>query len=367
MRNEMNMNIIIPDLPRKVKNVHIEKNLSMFADFGVVSHPMNNKELLTMDLSGYDAVYMNWFENIDGGAFYMPVLRFLRRKVQLSRIRKAGLKVIFCKHNRFPHNPRYRRLSRNLYLHICRMANVIIAFNHDAEKELKDIFPEEDFSDKLHIIPPVNYIGAYQPKEDSRIYGYLKSFQEKMVIGFLGRIQPYKNIELIIRAAEELKDCDIVFLILGEPFSQDYRKKLSEMTAGCSNIVTIFERIPDEEIYPSLDVMDILLLPYDTESASNSGAGRLAFSYGKTVISPDISSMNQVPEELLYKYHYRSTDLHYEKMMEQITRAYTDWKKDPNILADKGKRLLKLMESDYSEEVIRKKYKAIFTTLVREG
>lgn len=361
----MNMKIIIPDLPAKTKNVHIEKNLSMFANFGVVSYSMDNKELLIKNLSGYDAIYMNWFENIDGGAFYMPILRFLRRKVQLFRIRKAGLKVIFCKHNRFPHNPRYKRLSRNLYLDICKLADVIVAFNDDAEKELKDIFPEEDFSEKLSIIPPVNYIGEYAPKEDSKIYRLLKPFSQKMVIGFLGRIQPYKNVELVIKAAKELKDCEIAFFIAGEPFSKEYKDKLEKMTLDCKNIVTIFERISDEEIYPALDVMDILLLPYDTESASNSGAGRLAFSYGKTVISPDISSMNQIPEELIYKYHYSSAEIHYEKMLEQINKAYADWKNDHNSLADKGKLLLRLMKSDYSEEMIMKKYKAIFASLVK--
>lgn len=360
----MDLKIIIPDLPPKIRNVHIEKNLSMFADFGVISHPMSNKELLTADLSKYDAVYMNWFENIDGGAFYMPVLRFIRRKIQLFRMKKAGVKVIFCKHNRFPHNPRYKSLSRNLYLHICRLADVIIAFNFDAGQELKDIFPKEDFSGKLTVIPPVNYIGEYPPKEDSKIYNLAGAFHQKMVIGFLGRIQPYKNVELIIRAAKELENCDIVFFIAGEPFSKDYQDKLQAMTAECRNIVTIFERIPDEEIYPCLDVMDILLLPYDTESASNSGAGRLAFSYGKTVISPDISSMNQIPEELIYKYHYDFQGCHYEKMLEQIQRAYEDWKDDPDIIENKGQKLLKIMEADYSEAMIENKYKTIFNQLI---
>lgn len=364
---DLNMKIIIPDLPLKTRNVHIERNLSMFADFGVESFPMNNRELLTMDLTGYDAVYMNWFENIDGGAFYMPILRFLRRKVQLFRMKKAGLKIIFCKHNRFPHDSRYKCLSKNLYLHICRMADVIVAFNGEAQKELKEIFPEEDFSDKVSVIPPVNFIGEYQPKTDSAIYALFAPFRQKMVVGFLGRIQPYKNVELILKAAQELKSLDMVFFIAGQPFPAEYGDKLKEMTEDCPNVVAILDRIPDEDIAPCLDVMDILLLPYDTRSASNSGAGRLAFSYGKTVISPDISSMNQIPEKLIYKYHYSSAEGHYEKMLEQIKRAYVDWKTNRDVLAEKGESLLKIMQTDYSKEVIEKKYREIFTGLQKEG
>lgn len=360
---DLNMHIIIPDLPQKTKNVHIEKNLSMFARFGVVSHPMDNRELLTEDMSGYDAVYMNWFENIDGGAFYMPVLRFIRRKIQLQRMKKAGIKIIFCKHNRFPHDPRYRRLSKNLYLQLLDMADVIIAFTGDAEKDLQEVFPRRDFSCKIHAILPVNYIGAYRPKPDSHIYKRLDPFKGKLVIGFIGRILPYKNAELIIKAAKESEDRDMAFFIAGEPASKEYQAKLDAMAAGSKNLITLFERLPDEEIYPALDVSDALIMPYDTKSASNSGAGRLAFSYGKTVISSDISSMNLIPEELIYKYHYDSADCHYEKMMEQIGKMYSDWKANPNVLAEKGERLLALMEKDYSEAAIQKKYEEVFMGL----
>lgn len=366
MNLNLNMHIIIPDLPQKTKNVHIEKNLSMFARFGVVSHPMDNRELLTKDLRGYDAVYMNWFENIDGGAFYMPVLRFIRRKIQLQRMKRAGIKIIFCKHNRFPHDPRYRSLSRNLYLQLCDMADVIIAFNGDAEKDLREIFPGRNYADKIHVILPVNYIGAYRPKPDSAIYKKLEPFQGKLVLGFIGRILPYKNVELIIKAAKESEDRDMLFFIAGEPVSKEYQAKLEAMTAGSKNILTMFERLPDEEIYPALDVSNALIMPYDTKSASNSGAGRLAFSYRKTVISSDISSMNLIPEELIYKYHYDSADCHYEKMMEKINQIYSDWKADPNVLEEKGKCLLALMKKDYSESAVQKKYEEIFMSLKTE-
>lgn len=361
------MRIIIPDLPQSEKNVHIERNLSMFTRLGIIPHPMNNRELLTKDLRGYDAVYMNWFENIDGGAFYMPVLRFVRREIQLSRMKRAGIKIIFCKHNRFPHNPRYRRLSKRLYSRLCDMADVIVAFNADAEKDLREVFPGKNFAEKIRVIPPINYVGAYPPKPDSAIYQKLKPYKGKLVLGFLGRMLPYKNVELIIKAAKEAEGLEMVFFLAGEPASGAYRTKLEKLTRGSKNIITIFERLADEEIYPALDVSDALILPYDKESASNSGVGRLAFSHGKTVISPDISSMNLVPEELIYKYHYASPDGHYEKMAEQIGRLYADWKKNPNILKEKGARLLEIMKKEYSEAAIRKKYEEVFMAINHGG
>ena len=73
-------------------------------------------------------------------------------------------------------------------------------------------------------------------------------------------------------------------------------------------------------------------MPYDTTSASNSGAGRLAFSYAKTVISPDISSMNEIPSKLIFKYHYEDKDEHFDVMMEKIIEAYNNWKSSPRFL-----------------------------------
>ncbi len=357
------MRLVTPVISKYSTNAHIEKNLTMFEELGIPCSYISNNELLTSDLSKYDVIYLNWFENIDGGAFYMPILRYLRRRLQLHRIHKSGLKIMFCKHNKFPHNPRYRYLTKRLYKQICDMADVIVAFNDEAEFDLHYIFPTENYASKIIVIPPVNYVGVYKPNPDSSIYEMVNRETSPMVIGCIGKLLPYKNVELVIRAAEELKTKNIVFLIAGATYSEEYRKSIQSMVEGKKNVVALLKHIPDEDMYPLLEIMDILLMPYDTESASNSGTGRLAFSYGRTAISPDIASMNLLPDDLIYKYHYSSKKEHYDKMMEQIIRAYTDWSSDPNAIRHKGELLLEIMKRDYSEETVRKKYKEIFDTM----
>lgn len=355
------MKLFVHHINANDKSLHILKNEELFRRLGVDVYEGSDKELLQGDLKKYDAIYLNWFENIDGGAAWMPPLRYARRMLQLRRIRRAGLKVLFCKHNRFPHNVRYPALSRNLYRELCKMGDVIIAFNADAEKDLREIFPDEDFSNKIRVIPPLNYIGAYPENPAASIYGQKKRFAGKMVVGFAGRISPYKNVELILRAAKEMQE--IGFLICGMPSSEEYCEKLEMLASGLQNVVTRFETVPDNEMQPLLEVSDLFIMPYDKKSAANSGTGRMAFSYGRTVVTPDIASMNMIPEELIYKYHYDLNEEHYEKMLEALRHAYADWQHDPHILREKGDKLKRLMETDYSEKAVARKYQEIFQNL----
>jgi len=343
------------------KSLHILKNEEMFRRLGVEVHEGYDGELLRGDLKQYDAIYLNWFENIDGGAVWMPPLRYLRRKLQLMRIGRAGLPVLFCKHNRFPHNVRYPALSRDLYRELCRRAALIVAFNEDAEKDLREIFPKDDYAAKIRVIPPLNYIGAYPENPGAPIYEVVKRFKGRMILGCAGKISRYKNVELILRAAKELGD--IAFLICGQPSSPEYGERLQKQAEGLENVFTRFETVPDDEMQPLMDVSDILIMPYDTKSAANSGTGRMAFSYGRSVVTPDIASMNLIPEELIYKYHYDSDAEHYDRFLAAIRRAYEDWTRDPSILRRKGEKLRALMESDYSEEAISRKYQEIFREL----
>ncbi len=358
------IHLITPSASKTAKNVHIEKNIRIFSSLGVYNEYVNNSFLLKGNLSKYDAIYLNWFENIDGGSFLMPIIRYLRRKAQLFRIKKSGIKVIFCKHNRFPHNVRYPRLSKDVYREICDIADVIIAFNNDANEDLSTIFPGgADYTGKIRVVPPVNYIGAYPPNPQSHIYRVIEPYKENMVVGFIGKILPYKNVEMIINAAKKLKDKKIHFLIAGNPETKEYGEYLSKLASGLGNITTIFERVPDEDMYPFLDVCDIMLMPYDKTSASNSGTGRMAFSYGKTVISPDISSMNMVPSELIFKYHYDTHEEHFNAMFTRLVEAYSIWEENPDNLKKMGNCLLQLMKSDYSENAVTAKYKNIFEEL----
>ena len=357
------MKLLMHRINRTDQNVHIQRNIEMFRKLGIEVRDVYNGELLRGDLSGADAICLNWFENIDGGRAFMPPLRYARRLLQLHRIKKAGLSLLFYMHNRFPHNPRYPKLSRDLYHRLAKQADVILTFAEESGAGLEELFPGEGFGKKTEVIRPLNYIGAYPPNPDAPVYEMRKKAAGKLLVCFLGKISPYKNVELIIRAAKEPENEDVAFLLCGEPVSSEYRAELEALAAPCRNLRTDFRLIPDSEMAAILDVSDLLAMPYDTRSAANSGTGRLAFSYARSVVTPDIPSMNAIPDELIYKYHYDSPDEHYEKFLSALKRACADWQRDPERLREKGRALKKLMETDYSEQAVMEQYRGIFRRL----
>ena len=99
------MKLLMHRINRTDKNVHLQRNIEMFRRLGIEVRDVYNDDLLRGDLSGADAICLNWFENIDGGRAFMPPLRYARRLLQLHRIKKAGLSLLFYMHNRFPAQP----------------------------------------------------------------------------------------------------------------------------------------------------------------------------------------------------------------------------------------------------------------------
>ena len=362
-KQEGAIRLATPAPSKKFKNIHLERNIEMFSKIGVTNTYIDNKDLVFGDLERFDAVYLNWFENIDGGKRYKPLLRYLAKQIQLCRVRRSCMKVIFVKHNRFPHNPAYPALSKRLYLKLCEMADVIVAFNADAREDLQSLFPGSCFDRKITVIPPINYIGAYKDNPESDVYSFATQFCNKLVFTFLGKILPYKNIDFVLRAAEAFEGKNAAFFIAGEPASTLQKREIEEFSTRHNNTFVLLERIDDADMQPVLDVSDVLVMPYDTASASNSGTGRLAFSYGVTVVSPVISSMKAIPEDLFFGYSYDSSSEHYMKFMGQLEAAYDEWELQPEALKEKGEKLRRLMADSYSENVIIEKYKDLFREL----
>ena len=112
-----------------------------------------------------------------------------------------------------------------------------------------------------------------------------------------------------------------------------------------------------------IEMCDLLIIPYNVESISNSGTARLAFSYARTVICPDIPFLEDIPNDLIYTYTYSDRADHKRKVEETILKAYNDWTTDAEVLHKKGSMLKQIMEKENSPEVITQKYRSIFNEI----
>lgn len=111
-------------------------------------------------------------------------------------------------------------------------------------------------------------------------------------IGFIGRIEPYKGLDLLIDAFQRLRTQDIKLLIAG---SGDIESGLAERIKKNQRIELTNRYIDDEEMQSFIEKADFFVLPY--KRASQSGVIPMCFAGGKTVVATNVGALpEQVPE-----------------------------------------------------------------------
>jgi D-inositol-3-phosphate glycosyltransferase len=120
---------------------------------------------------------------------------------------------------------------------------------------------------------------------------------EKTIL-FFGRMRPYKGLEHLLAAYEQLmiRQPDYRLIIASEPKkgSEEYLKQIQEtigLIDGRRRIVCRIEFIPDKDIEQYFKAADVLVLPY--KEIFQSGVMFLAYSFGLPLVSADVGSFRE--------------------------------------------------------------------------
>jgi D-inositol-3-phosphate glycosyltransferase len=149
------------------------------------------------------------------------------------------------------------RLSDHIFVHTKKMKDELLQDFGVADSvvsvmrhPVNDAFPDTDLT----------------PSDAKRQLGV--KGREKAIL-FLGRIRPYKGIEDLLTAFQQLiaRDPTYRLIIAGEPHkgSEDYLDEIRKIVArdfGQDDVVLKFQFIPDEEMELYLKAADVLVLPY---------------------------------------------------------------------------------------------------------
>ena len=341
----------------KGESEHLNKNIRMFQDFGMTckSFHIFPKALFHKN----DILYLNWFENIYNGNIVIAYCQYIVKTLVLMLAKIRGVRIFASQHNKIQHDAKHPLLSKKMYTKIYKSCEKIIVFSETGAKDLEMYIKPEKAEEKAYYIPPVNYIGSYEYKTHDWITQI--SLHNMMKILFVGSLNhPYKNVDMVIEIAKELKAEPILFIFAGKMSSQEQVNAYQDKVKNESNIIGEFRFIRDDEMAQLLDVADVVIMPYDIDSISNSGTARLAFSYGKTIICPDIPSLESIPHSLIYTYSYNSREEHKIKVKEMVNQAFRDYLQDRNTLEAKGNKLREIMAKKNSQEVVQSKYLLLF-------
>lgn len=292
------------------------------------------------DYKGVDVIYLNWIESV----LTEKDIDFICRAKN-----ECGTKVIWVFHNKNDHeldNAQNKSSMESGKKSVIELSDIIIIHAKNSAELLGNYWMPDN--KKIMYVPHINYNNEYE--------NYVGNFRkilniddEKVIIGFLGLIRPYKNIELLIDAFKSVKSTDSILLIAGKCLDRDYYHRICEKVKETPNIIFKEGFISNAAMGSFLEAIDILALPYNKKSSMNSGSMIMAFSYAKTVIIPDIEMSNDFPKELMYDYCYENDEEHLLQLGNCIREAIRNGR---GILRAKGKRIKSITDNYNSEEVV---------------
>lgn len=226
-------------------------------------------------------------------------VEWLDRTLLMLYYKLLGKKIVMTAHNvnagrRDSNDSAINRLTLRCQYSLC---DHIFVHTDNMKSDLV-----ADFNISSHIVTvlkhPINNAfpnTGLSPAEAKRRLGL---HQDDKAILFFGRIQPYKGIEYLIDAFQQLDVISNTYrlIIAGEPqrgseaYLDSLRKTIHSNTHA-SRIIQHLRFIPDDQMEMYLKAADVLVLPY--KDIFQSGVLFLAFTYGLPVVASDVGSFRE--------------------------------------------------------------------------
>ncbi len=302
-------------------------------------------------------VNLNWFENAPTRKSYW------KKNIVLEILKIFRKKIVYTIHNKQPHDLKYNKYALKLMQKLCNRSAAIIGLCPDTHEVVRKLAPAAD--EKVVVIPHPNYIANYSASATKDLRGQFGFSKGDLVLLYMGLLRPYKNLELLIDIFHRVQNDKIKLLIAGEPFDAAYQEELVRHAAGNPDIAFDFRYIPDEEVAAYYHTADLVVLPYHKVSSLNSGVVYLSFSLKRTVICPDIGTINMISDKsFVYSYHYDTDEEHAGALDKILAEAISDFEANPDILREKGEMAYRYVKGAHSPEGVRQKYAELYAAIL---
>jgi D-inositol-3-phosphate glycosyltransferase len=212
--------------------------------------------------------------------------------------RLLGKHVVFTAHNvnagkRDQNDSWLNRISLKIQYGLC---DHIFVHTRAMKKELVAEFhiPE----DKVSVIPfGINNTVPATGLSTAEAKGRLGLNKSDKALLFFGNIAPYKGLEYLVAAFDELlkRDSSYRLLVVGKPKGPEsywnHIRRSIETSAIANRVIAKIEYVPDEETELYFKAADVLILPYG--HVFQSGVLFLGYSFGLPAIAADVGNLNE--------------------------------------------------------------------------
>ena len=209
-----------------------------------------------------------------------------------------GKRVVFTAHNvnagkRDENDSWLNRMSLNVQY---RLSDHIFVHTEGMKSEMAFEFRIPD--SKISVIPfGINNTVPNTLLSHSQAKGQLGISKDDKVLLFFGNIAPYKGLEYLVAAFNELlkEDGNYRLLIVGSPkgpatYWNQIRRGI-ETSGIADRVIEKIEYVPDEETELYFKAADVLILPYT--HVFQSGVLFLGYSFGLPAIAAGVGSLKE--------------------------------------------------------------------------
>ena len=248
---------------------------------------------LLMHLRGIDYIHFHWPSFFYDQPQRRKCLRnFAIFSFLLTLARWRGVRLIWTIHNLYPHEgcviPRLDTLTRRL---LVRLGALFLIHGPSAKADVLKEFPA--IAGRIVLVQHGNWMGYYPNSIACSTARYqLGLTQNEFVFLFLGLCKPYKNLEGLIHAFEQLPG-NPALVIAGKFQDTAYEAKIKAAIGRSRSRIILhsgFVRHDDVQIY--LRACNALAAPYN--EILSSGSAVLAMSFGRPVIAPAMGCLKDL-------------------------------------------------------------------------
>lgn len=208
--------------------------------------------------------------------------RSWRFVAEITALKHLGARVIWTAHNLANHSNEYPELESRFTKRITKLCSLIFTHGQFASSAIRSRYS----------IPPRIPIAAVQhpcyattddvpTMEAARTS--LRLPQDDVIIGFVGRIEPYKQVAQLIDAFRRIPRSDVKLVIRGRCPCPVYFEELLEAIAGDSRVMFLNEYVPEEIIPQIVCACNVIACP--SKGILTSGSVMLPLSYRRPVIA----------------------------------------------------------------------------------
>jgi glycosyltransferase involved in cell wall biosynthesis len=208
--------------------------------------------------------------------------------------RSAGAKLVFTAHNVVPHDTQLDPAHQRAMGAFMARCHRVIVHTHESRRWLLELWPELA-AESVCVIPHGNYSdfsGGVTREAARRRFGLPA---DELIVGFIGKIRPYKGLLELIDALRTLNPGFRPHLfVAGRPDDPCYFEQVRDALAAipAEHATMLARYLSDDELESCFAAVDIVALPYTR--IDQSGILMYAMTTGACVVASSLPGFHSV-------------------------------------------------------------------------